>query len=59
MWVPAHWGSEPGIIAGTVFWRQREVDIGEEKRIDDHLAGIMAVPVELGKLHGSCAVDDE
>ncbi len=56
---PAHWASEPGIIAGTVVWRPREVEIGEEKRIDDFLAGIMAVPVELGKLHGSCTVDDE
>jgi hypothetical protein len=56
---PEHWASEPGIIAGTAVWRPREVEVIEEKRTDDHLAEIMAVAVEFGKLHGSCAVDDE
>ena len=55
----AHRGAEPGIIPDTVVLRPREVEVIEEKRIDNHLAGILAVAVEFGKLHGSCAVDDE
>ncbi len=47
--LPAHRGSEPGIIAGTVVRRSREVEAGEEKRIDDLLAKIMAVAVEFGE----------
>jgi hypothetical protein len=37
----------------------RDIEVIEEKRVDDHLVGIMAVAGDFGKLHGSCAVDDE